>query len=153
LIKDFLNHNLEQAAIFGRARIEKSRLEQIAKIETNRKRALASLKIDYTTADKVRTSFGYIGITFLSVLWGYIILNDLAKLLIECIEETNDLIREKRNKRVNIEKENEIKQVKLDLEQEEEKLAQDLDEKLEKIHLQLLKACSVGRASCLKHVQ
>jgi len=73
-------------------------------------------------------------------------LNDLAKLLIECIEETNDLIREKRNKRVNEEKENEIKQVKLDLEQEEEKLAQDLDEKLEKIHLQLLKACSVRRA-------
>jgi hypothetical protein len=94
----------------------------------------------------VKTSFGYIGITFLSVLWGYIILNDLAKLLNECYEETKDLIREKRKKRINEQKENEIEQVKLELEQGEEKCAQDLDEKLEKIHLQLIKACAARRA-------
>jgi hypothetical protein len=63
----------------------------------------------------VKTSFGYICIAFLSVLYGYIILNDLAKLLNECYEETKDLIREKRKKRINEQKENEIEQVKLEL--------------------------------------
>jgi hypothetical protein len=129
----------------GRAKIENSRLEQIAKIEENRKAALASLNIKYTSADKVKTSFGYIGITFLSSLWGFIILNDLAKLLNECYKETKDLLKERREKRNNKHKENEIVQVKIELEQDEND-ALDLEEKLDKIHLQLIKACAARRA-------
>ena len=96
---NFLIKNQERAAIFGLARIEKRRLEQIAKIEENRKAALASLNIDYASADKVKTSFGYIGITFLSVLWAVFIPNDLAKLLNECYLETKDLLKERLEKK------------------------------------------------------
>jgi len=136
----------DQLAIFGRAQIEKSRLEQIAKIEKNRKASLASLNVKYSSADKVKTSFGYIGITFLSVSWGLIILNDLAKLLKECYRETKDLLEVRRGKMKDGRKETEIEQVKIELEQEG-KYAQDLDEKLEKIHLQLIKAIAARRVN------
>jgi septation ring formation regulator EzrA len=94
----------------------------------------------------VKTSFGYIGITFLSVLWSLIILNDSAKLLNECYKETKDLLEERRGKMKDGRKENEIEQVKIELEQEE-KNAQDLDEKLEKIHSQLIKEIAAKKAN------
>jgi hypothetical protein len=146
IIEFFLSKKKDQVAFIGRAKIEMSRLKQIAKIEENRKVALANLNIKYSLADKVKTSFGYIGITFLSVSWGLIILNDLAKLLKECYRETKDLLEERRGKMKDGRKENEIEQVKIELEQEE-KYAQDLDEKLEKIHLQLIKAIAAKRAN------
>jgi hypothetical protein len=93
----------------------------------------------------VKTSFGYIGITFLSVSWSLFILNDLAKLFNECFKETRDLLKERREKRKNKLRENEIEQVKIELEQDESD-ALDLEEKLDKIHLQLVKACAARRA-------
>jgi hypothetical protein len=66
----------EQLAIFGRANIAKSQQEQLTKIETKRKEALAQLNIKYESADKAKTSFGYIGIIFLSSIWFMIIGND-----------------------------------------------------------------------------
>jgi hypothetical protein len=94
----------------------------------------------------VKTSFSYIGITFLSVLWSLIILNDSAKLLNACYKETKDPLKERREKRKTLQRENEIEQVKIELEQEE-KNAQDLDEKLEKIHSQLIKEIAAKKAN------
>jgi hypothetical protein len=54
--------------------------------------------VKYASADKVKTSFGYIGITFWSILWAAFILNDLAKLFYKCYEVTNDLLRERGEK-------------------------------------------------------
>ena len=65
----------------GRARIEKNRIEQIAKIEAKRNEELARLNLQYAIADKVKTSFGIIGTLFIIITWCCIILNDLAKLL------------------------------------------------------------------------
>ena len=92
----------------------------------------------------MKTSFGFIGITFLSVSWGIFILNDFAKLFNECYKETRDLLKERREKRKNKLRENEIEQVKIELEQDESD-ALDLEEKLDKIHLQLVKACAARR--------
>ncbi len=122
----------------GRTRIEKYRLEQLNKIETNRKEALAKLNIKYATADKVKTSFGFIGITFLSVLWSLIILNDLCKSLYFCYEEIKDtwkLIKEREVVKIQLERE----------EKEDEHYSQDLDEKLEKFHWKLVQACASRR--------
>jgi hypothetical protein len=124
--------------------LEQSRLDQLDKIETNRKESLEKLNIKYATADKVKTSFGYIGIIFLSVLWGAIILNDLAKLFNLCYEETKELLEERRTKR-EIKRRKELEQDKIDLEENQMDF-QDLEEKLKKIHLQLVKAC-VARKS------
>ncbi len=126
----------------GRAKIEKGRLEQMAKIEENRKAALAGLNIKYASADKAKTSLGFICITFLGVLWGAIILNDLAKLLHLCFEETKEFLEERRERR----EQEKNDQVSIQLEAKENEISsQDLEEKLEKIHLQLVKACVARR--------
>ncbi len=73
------------------------------------------------------------------VLWGAIILNDLAKLFRLCIEETSDLLKERRE-RNEIEREKEREQVNIVLEEDDEIYFQNLEEKLDKFHLQLLRA-------------
>ena len=80
----------------GRASIDKSRLEQIVQIELNRKEALAKLDVHFATADRVRTSFGYIGKLFLGLLWAVIILNDLVKLCYVFYGETKEFLKERR---------------------------------------------------------
>ena len=97
-------------------------------------------------ADKVKTSFGYIGITFLCVLWGAIILNDLAKLFNLFYEETKDLLKARRTKK-EIKRRKELEQDKNDLEMNDMHF-QDLEEKLEIIHLQLVKACAAKNIKC-----
>jgi hypothetical protein len=119
--------------------------EQLTIIETKRKEAIDQLNIKYETADKVKKSFGYIGIIFLSSIWFLIILNDLMKLFHLCYEETNSLIREKQQENMKIREEQ--KQVKIQLEEDENhEYSNDLEEKLDKIHLQLVKACAKRRA-------
>jgi cell division protein ZapA (FtsZ GTPase activity inhibitor) len=119
-------------------------LDKITKIEENRKAALASLNIKYASADKVKTSFGFIGFTFLGALWGLIILNDLAKLLNECYKETKDLLEERREKM-----ERKQDQVKITLEKDETN-SQNLEEKLEKIHMRLVRACASRRENYME---
>ena len=122
----------------GRAKIEKSKQEQLALIEKNKNETLAKLNIKYATADKVKTTFGYIGIISLSLLYGAIILNDLAKFLQLCFIIAKDLLKERREQK---EKEkNEVREVKIQI--DDEFFSQELEEKLEKIHFQLIKACA-----------
>ena len=132
--------------MLGRAKIEKSRLEQIAKIEANRKEELDRLNLQYATADKAKTSFGIIGILCITLTLGSIILNDLVKLFKEIFDE----IRERwiKNKKERERKVNDIEQVRIELEEDEENLkySQDLEEKLEEIHFKLVKACAARRA-------
>jgi len=104
----------------------------------NRKEALAQLNIKYASADKVKTSFGYIGIISLSAIWFGIILNDLVKLFNLCYEETIELLKERKER-----KKKKIT-VKIDVDEEAGDMY-DLEEKLEKIHFQLLKACAARR--------
>jgi hypothetical protein len=116
--------------------------QQLANIETKRKEALAQLNIKYESADKAKTSFGYIGIIFLSSIWGLIVLNDLMKLFHLCYEETKSLIKEKQQENMKIKEE----QVKIQLiEDDNHEYSNDLEEKLDKIHLQLVKACAKRR--------
>ncbi len=138
---DYFAYSKEQLAIVGRANIAKSQQQQLANIETKRKEALAQLNIKYESADKAKTSFGYIGIIFLSSIWFLIIGNDLMKLFQLCYEETKSLLSEKQQEDNKIKEEQE--QVKIQLEDE---YSNDLGEKLDKIHLQLVKACAKRRA-------
>ena len=132
-------------AIVGRAKIEASRLEQLVNIESKRKEALASLNIKYATADKIKTSFGYIGIISLSLLWSSIILNDLAKIFHLCYEIVKDKLKEREQKKRIEQKEKEIEQVNLEMDEE---YSQSLEEKLARVHLELIKACA--RQTCKK---
>jgi hypothetical protein len=135
-----------QLAIKGIAQIEKSKQEQLAKIEKQRLAALQALNIKYATADQIKTSFGYIGIISLSVLYGVILLNDLVKLIGFCIRELNELIEEKAKEK-SLDNDNqdgdedEANNDKLDNE-----YAEDLDEKLEKFHKTLVRAVAKNRS-------
>jgi len=129
-------------AIIGRAKIEKAKQEQLAKIEIKRREAIAKLNVKYAAADKVKTSFGYIGIISLSLLYGTIILNDFFKFLQICHEIIKDYRKQRREQK---EKEK-IKREEIIIEMEEKVYSQDLEEKLEQIHLQLIKACAKRNA-------
>jgi len=54
----------------------------LTNIQTNKTAKLKQLDKDYVNWDKAKTYFGYIGITFLSVLFGSIFANDLIKLCV-----------------------------------------------------------------------
>ena len=132
--------------MIGRASIAKSQQEQLANIETKRRAALAQLNIKYATADKVKTSFGYIGIISLSCLYGVIILNDLAK-LIEIVYEyvmTNLENRKEISENKNLKDKDETDHITIELEKQSE-YSRDLEEKLEKFHLQLVKALAKSK--------
>ena len=93
-------------------------------------------------ADQVKTSFGYIGIISLSLLWAAFILNDLTTFLRLCYDIAKDLLKERREKKVK-DKRKEIEQITIKVDDE---YSQDLEKKLDQIHLQLLKACAKRRA-------
>ncbi len=130
----------------GRAKIEQLRLEQLAKIEINRKEALAKLNIQYAVADKVKTSFGIIGILFNIFTWGCIILNDLIKLLHLCFKETIDLLKEIKRQKAKEKKEKEIEKERTVIQMEDEAYSLELEDKLEQFHIRLVKACA--RRAC-----
>jgi len=136
----------EQLAILGRAKLETSRLEQLANIEANRKEALAKLDIKYATADKAKTTFGYIGIISLSLLWSLIILNDLAKVFQLCYKIVGDELNERLVKKEKERKEERAKEIEQIILEMDEASTQDLEKRLSQIHLQLIKACARRRA-------
>ena len=129
----------------GRAKIEKSKQEQLALIEKNKNETLAKLNIKYAAADKVKTSFGYIGIISLSLLYGAIILNDLAKFLQLCYIIAKDLLKERREEKEKKENEKEVREVKIQI--DDELYSQELEEKLQQINFQLIKACAKRSAT------
>ena len=121
-------------------------MEQISKIESSRKEALEKLNMKYALADKVKTSFGYIGIIINILTWGCFILNDLIKLLHLCYKETKELLKERRERNENKKmKDQKTVTIQLEKEQDEMRYSQDLEEKLDKIHLQLVRACAARR--------
>jgi hypothetical protein len=69
-------------ATVGRALIKEQQQAALVNIQKNKEAALNKLNIQYASADKAKKSFGYIGITFLAVLFGSVFLNDILKLFI-----------------------------------------------------------------------
>ena len=116
----------------GRVRIEQQKQNALANIEKNRKAALAALNIHYAAADKVKTSFGYIGVTFLVVLFGSIFLNDFIKL---CIYYFSGLREWWRRRNIPEENVNEPEQVQIEIDRV---YGEDLEERLERVYIRLL---------------
>jgi hypothetical protein len=127
-------------AIVGRASIAKSQQQQLANIETKRQAALTQLNIKYAASDKVKTSFGYIGIISLSCLYGVIILNDMINLFNFICEDIQGALRERRekNEKKKLIVKDEIEHVSLEI--DEETRSDDLEEKLAVFHLRLVEA-------------
>ena len=108
-------------------------------IQKNKEAALKQLDIQYASADKAKTSFGYIGITFLTVLFGSIFGNDLIKLYIYHFNHLRDCYRnwcERIKHEGELEEEENKKEIILEMDQT---FDDDLEEALEKVYFKLVR--------------
>jgi len=104
----------------------------LANIQKNKEAALTALNIQYANAEKAKTSFGYIGITFLTVLFGSIFLNDFIKLCIYFYRCRGNVNRENPNQ-INCEREEHQAQIEMD-----RVCGDELEDKLERVYFRLL---------------
>ena len=115
-------------------------------IQKNKAAALSKLNIQYASADKAKTSFGYIGITFLTVLFGSIFLNDFIKL---CIYSINNCIRHYQRKKEPKENRETINGDDDDVILEmDEMYSKELEESLENFYLKLAKSIAKKKIEC-----
>ena len=122
----------------GRARIDQQKQFELANIQTQKEENLKRLNIQYEKADKAKTSFGFIGITFLIVLFGSIFGNDLIKLCIYYFNGLREYRREKKDKEEN-EKRKRVEATFGDIRLEIEKdYAYELEEDLERVYFKLV---------------
>jgi hypothetical protein len=122
----------------GRARIEQQKQIELAKIEAQRLENLKKLNIEYETKDKVAKSIGYIGIAFLTVLFGSIFGNDLIKLCIFYLNQLKEWCMMKKEM-----KKQEKEQTSLEINYVDNK---HLEARLEKVYIKLLKANAINRS-------
>ena len=76
-----------------RARIQEQKQTALINIQRNKQIRLKQLNIHYKSWDQAKTSFGYIGITFLTCLFGSICANDLIKVFIHYFGHLRDWYR------------------------------------------------------------
>ena len=127
-------------AAAGRARLEEQKKTALTNIQKNRDAALKQLDIQYASADKAKKSFGYIGIIFLTVLFGSIFLNDLIKLCIyyfNCLRdwwrhESSNKKKSQENKKI----ESEVPELRIEMQQD---YLDHLDASLEQVYFKLVK--------------
>ena len=109
-------------AAAGRARIEEQKQTALTNIQKNKEARLKELNIDYKSWDQAKTSFGYIGITFLVVLFGSIFLNDIIKLCIHYFNHLRDWWGKKseyeKKNQENKKNETEMCEIRIEMEQE-----------------------------------
>jgi len=120
-------------------------------IQTNKQAALKTLTIQYARADKAKTSFGYIGITFLSLLFGSIFLNDLLKTCLHYFGGSRERWWEKKRKqREEKEKEKRVStfspsEVTLEMDRV---YLNELENDLERVYFKLVKVNATTRRNC-----
>jgi hypothetical protein len=125
-------------AVAGRAHIEEQKQTALTNIQKNRDAALKQLDIQYANWDMAKQSFGYIGITFLSVLFGSVFANDFIKLCIHYFNHLRDWCRSWWQRKRHEEKleEETKKEIILEMEQYH---ADDLEDALEKVYFKLVR--------------
>jgi hypothetical protein len=107
----------------------------LTNIQKNREAALKQLDIQYVNWDKAKTSFGYIGITFLAVLFGSIFLNDLIKVCIHFYNHLRDRWRHESECK-NKSQENKKDEFRIEMQQD---YLDNLDASLEQVYFKLVK--------------
>jgi hypothetical protein len=110
----------------------------LTNIQTNKTAKLKQLDKDYVNWDKAKKSFGYIGITFLSVLFGSIFANDFIKLCVYYYRE----FRQRRRNNDNNNNNNQLEQIEDEQHriQLDQMYADELEERLERVYFRLKKA-------------
>ena len=129
----------ESLAAAGRARIEKQKEIDLAKIETRRIEALEKLNIKYEHWDKAAKTIGYIGITSLFLLFSIIFGNDLIKLISFYFNEFKQYLK-KRKETTKVEEEPKEENVRIQME-----YSKKLGQNLEKVYFKLVKVNAINK--------
>ncbi len=109
--------------------------------QKKKEQRLKELNIDYKSWDQAKTSFGYIGITFLTCLFGSIFLNDVIKFFIYYFDKLKYLWRGWRQKKNELEEANTENKENDDVILEMDQVyADNFEESLEKFYIKLLKS-------------
>jgi hypothetical protein len=128
-------------ASVGRATIKEQQQAALIKIQKNKEAALKQLNIQCESADKAKKSFGIIGITFLTCLFGGVFLNDLFKLIIYYSLELKTYWRRKaienKLKQENIANDVTTSDIRIDIDHDAN---QELEDSLERVYFRLLTA-------------
>jgi hypothetical protein len=134
----------DSIAIIGRARIEQQKQTALTNIQKSKNATLKQLDIEYASADKAKTSFGYIGITFLGVLFGSIFGNDFIKL---CIYYFRELRQRRRNIIIHNNNQRDIdEEVEHQVQIEMDRIhLDDLEARLEMVYVKLKKANAIAK--------
>ena len=121
----------------GMESIAKSTQTQIQQIETNKQENLKILNEKFAAADTAKSSFGYIAILSLSILFGLFLFNDCIKIATftfkMCTSHLNDA---RINKKAIYESRSDKKQH----EQFESIYSKQLETRLESVYLRLVKS-------------
>ncbi len=121
--------------------IKEQQQAALIKIQKNKEAALKQLNIQYESADKAKKSFGIIGITFLTCLFGGVFLNDLFKLIVYYSLELQTYLRRKaiENKLKQENNANDVttNDIRIDIDHDAN---QELEDSLERVYFRLLTA-------------
>ena len=71
--------------------IEEQRVEQLEAIQNNTRQQLALLAVKYSLADKCSRSFSFVSLTFIAIIYGSIIVNDLLKLIDAVLHDVREI--------------------------------------------------------------
>ncbi len=123
-------------AAAGRARIEEQKQTALLNIQKNKEAALKQLDIEYAYWDKIRRTIGYIGITYLTCLFGCIFGNDLIKLIVHYFNRLRDWYRRWCPRKRHDEKLEEENKKEIILEMEN---THELEDALEKVYFKLVR--------------
>jgi len=128
----------------ARKKIEEQKETALTEIKIKKNETLAKLNTQYKTAVKVKETFGYIGIIFLSLLCTAILLNDLGKLCMVIYERCTEIREEKRQQEEKKNKEKETTD-NSSLEIQIDRIySRDLEIKLDQFHQSLVKAVAAS---------
>ena len=124
----------------GMANIEHSAQQQITQIEANKQANLEKLNVKFSSADTAKSSFGFIGIICVSVLFGGFLLNDFLKLGYYLYQNYHrNLAKYQLENNIPISSTEKEKGTEL-IQQLDDIYSQQLEDRLERMHLRLLKA-------------
>jgi hypothetical protein len=139
-----LDFNLKKIFLFPkdlisaakRDRIQEQTKTALTNIQKNKQIRLNQLDIDYKSWDKAKTSFGYIGITFFTCLFGSIFVNDLVKVFIHYFAHLRAWYRRSISKK----KDEKIDETRVIVEMNQAYDDELIEERLEKVYFKLVEA-------------
>ena len=112
---------------------------ELVKIETQKQEKLSELNVKFASSDKAKSSFGYIGIISVTMMYAFFLFNDFLKLFLYIC---NDYMKKNRTKAdLALRQRTQANKTSDHLEQQIENVySEELETRLRRMHLRLIRA-------------